>query len=85
MSKITEAIEVLKNAKEVKDLADILIPEISHYVDRLADGVVDVKIRQIQRYRRQGFTKEEAMLLTINSTLALQDVFTTIKNAGSKK
>ena len=82
MSKITEAIEVLKNAKEVKDLADILIPEISHYVDRLADGIVDVKIRQIQRYERQGFTKEEAMLLTIDSTLALQNTLTTIKNTG---
>ena len=85
MSKITEAIEVLKNAKEVKDLADILIPEVSIYMDRFADGLVDIKVRQINRYEINGFTREEAILLTIDSNLALQNALTTIKNTGSKK
>ena len=72
MSKLTDALGILKNAKEAKELADLLIPELYPYIERLSDGLVDLKMRQIKQYQDNGFTREEAILLTIDTFNSMQ-------------
>ena len=72
MGKITEAINMMKDASEVKELVDLIIPEVYPYLERLSDGIVDLKTRQIHKYQDKGFTREEAILLTIDTFNSIQ-------------
>ena len=82
MSKLTDALGILKNAKEAKELADLLIPELYPYIERLSDGLVDLKMRQIKQYQDNGFTREEAILLTIDTFNSVQRALN--NNTGGK-
>ena len=82
MSKLTDALGILKNAKEAKELADLLIPELYPYIERLSDGLVDLKMRQIKQYQDNGFTREEAILLTIDTFNSMQRAIN--NNTGGK-
>lgn len=73
--KISELKEIFEDLEAYKELANIIIPEMSNYVDRLSDGVVDLKIRQIARYQAAGYTREEAILMTIDTTQSLREAF----------
>ena len=50
MSKLIDTIEILSQFDALKEATDSLIPEIAPYFDRLADGIVNVKVRQIKRF-----------------------------------
>lgn len=67
MSKIGEAIKLFQEAKEVKELVDLLIPEIYPYLERSVDGITDLKIRAIERYEAAGFSREDAIFITVST------------------
>lgn len=69
--KLKEAIELLQNAKEAKELADLLIPELYPYVERMVDGITDLKIRSIKRYEEEGFSREHAIFLTASTHIGM--------------
>ena len=72
MSKLSDAIGVIKEVKEIKELVDLVIPEVYPYIERLSNGLVDLKMRQIKQYQDNGFTREEAILLTIDTFNSMQ-------------
>jgi len=71
MSKLSELMEILKEIDEVKEITDLVIKESYPYIERIVNGITDLKIRSIKKYMDNGFTKEEAILLTIDSSAAL--------------
>ena len=73
MSKLTDALKVIQDYKEIKDVVDLIIPEVYPYVERLSDGIVDLKIRSIRRYENEGFTREESILLTLDTQHSLMN------------
>ena len=71
MSKITDVLKTLKDIKEIKQIADLLIEEVHPYIERTANGIADLKMKSIKKYMDNGFTKQESILLTIDSSKAL--------------
>lgn len=69
--KIETLKEIFNDIEVYKELADIIIPVVSIYMDRTADGLTDLKIRQIKRYQNNGFTKQEAIMLTLDTNHTL--------------
>lgn len=82
MSTLTDALGAVRKAKELKELTDLIIPEVYPYIERLSDGIVNLKARQITQYQDKGFTREEAILLTIDS---FNSINRAIKNNTGRK
>ena len=71
MSKLAEAFEMLKEVDELKEIINLFIKEAFPYIERTSDAIVELKTRSIRKYIDNGFTKEEAILLTIDSVNSL--------------
>lgn len=84
--------EYIALAKEFKPVAGAIVdiiksygPELKDLAESICDGAVDLKIRAIQRYVDSGiFTKEEAMLLVMDSALAIQRIMSGANSRTSK-
>jgi len=70
-----EFIEILKEIQEYKPVAQLVVrgvkefgPDVYELMETISNGVVDLRASAIKRYQEEhGFTKEEAMLLVMNT------------------
>lgn len=70
---LIEYIELLESVEEVKPLIAPLVEtvksfssELAPLLDGISDYMVDKKIANIKRFEADGFTREEALLLTMD-------------------
>lgn len=89
---VMEVIELLKDASEYKPLVKIFIDVIESYgseIRRLPDAFIaysnEKTVESFQYFLNEGFSREEAMLLTIDAKASLQKIFKDIdKNKKGK-
>lgn len=48
-------------------------PELKDLLSTINNGLVDLRIEAIARYQAAGFTREEAILMSINTSHALSE------------
>lgn len=77
--------EIFDDIDTYKSIFEIMIRESTVYVDRLADYITDTKIKQIKRYQDAGFSREEAILLVIDSANSISKSLNNIKNNQTSK
>ena len=83
---IADVLELLDDVNEFKPLVGkitkVLIEyggEFKELFDAIQDRIVDSRIRIIRKYQDSGFTKEEAILFTLDSNVALRTYLENIK------
>lgn len=83
---ITDILELLDEANEFKPLVRKVIKILMEYRDEfkeLFDGIQDCminsRVKTIHKYQNLGFTKDEAILFTLDSKVALQTHLKNIK------
>ena len=77
---IHENKEELKPA--IKKIIDVVLefgPEFKEIIEELNNYSISLTSRTIQRFEMEGFSKEEAILLTLNTRLALKESFNNYK------
>ena len=77
--------EIFDDIDTYKSIFEIMIRESTVYFDRFADYITDTKIKQIKRYEEAGFSREEAILLTIDSANSIIKALNNIKNNKTDK
>ena len=77
--------EIFDDIDTYKSIFEIMIRESTVYFDRFADYITDTKIKQIKRYKEAGFSREEAILLTIDSANSIIKALNNIKNNKTDK
>jgi cob(I)alamin adenosyltransferase len=93
MEEINIAIEMINAVKqnkeiikeiisEVVDVSEDFLPEIDKQIKRLQDYSVDMKDRMIKRFIAKGYSQEESILLSIDTSTAFKKV---IKDAGERQ
>ena len=87
LSEIREYLELGKLFKPIiSDSIDVIQeygPEIRKLFSGIVDGIVDMKIQAIKRYDSNGFSRTEAILLTIDSFSALSKLTDGLKDKKS--
>jgi hypothetical protein len=87
LSQIKELVSVATTLKPIisqsaDELLDAYGPELGKIFSRLNNYLVEQTITMIRKYEAEGFTREEAILLTLNNKLALKEV---IQNVNGKQ
>lgn len=79
---IPAALEFLTELKEFRPMILQIVNEIEKYgpdihqiLNKMSLSMVDIKAAMIKKYQKEGFTRKEAILLTIDSATALQKAF----------
>jgi len=78
--KTEQIIELLKSAKEFKEVIDLSVVEVTPYLERAVDYAVDLNIRAIKRFEEAGFSREEA----ISMTRSMKHDIVNLKHRSSK-
>ena len=75
---IEDAAEILEIAKSFQPMAKDIVkviqqygPDVYELLSGTVDGICDLKIRAIKRFTASGLTKEQAVLLTIDTMNAV--------------
>jgi hypothetical protein len=93
MEEINIAIEMINAVKQNKEIikeiisefievSEDFLPEIDKQIKRIQDYSVDMKDRMIKRFIANGYSKEEAILLSIDTSTAFKKA---IKDAGERQ
>jgi len=72
-----EFFDMIKDIKNYKEIFETVLPQITPYIDRLVDYSVDKKIQAVRRFQDKGFSREEALNLTLDIE---QRIFKQLKN-----
>lgn len=92
---LQEMAEILTEAETFKPIVRVILdaiklygPEIEEIPKRFSQWMVDNRIESIQRYRDAGFTKQEAIMMTLDDSSRLiksvNDMNKNIKSAVNK-
>ena len=88
MLKPSDAIEIVEIAEEYFPVVKKAIPlikklgkEFKPLMDALSDNFVDSNVRCIKRYQDNGFTRDEAILMTISTRVSIQEA---VRNMNKK-
>jgi hypothetical protein len=84
MEEINIAIEMINAIKENKEIikeiisevvgvSEDFLPEIDKQIKRLQDYSIDMKDRMIKRFIAKGYSQDESILLSIDTSTALKD------------
>jgi hypothetical protein len=76
---LEDAVEMIKLAGDMEPLAGPVVDAVLKYgphfyrlLEAAQDGLVDLQVRAIKRYEDAGFSRDDAILLNLNTRLALQ-------------
>lgn len=76
---LQEIIEIVQGGKEfkpqVQEIVEILLSyskEIKQVMDALMDGIVNLKIRSIEKFEKAGYSRKEAILLSCDTFQNIQ-------------
>lgn len=91
LNDIEEIRGYLSLAKEFAPLADEVVDAIFAYgpaLERILNAVTDWHVQNVtqmfNKYKENGFLREEALILTLNSKLVLKELISTIRNSDKK-
>jgi len=89
---IAEILELIGSAREFKPIVELGIEALKEYLpylDELYSGLLDYQIEKtvyaIERYKELGCSAESAVLLVLNSRVALQDAMSKVGYSGCGK
>jgi hypothetical protein len=89
MEGITEALELSEPLRPlINDAIDVLLsygPETKKLLDQLRKGICQLRIDSIDQYERSGFTREEAIQISLGDSNQLTKINNSIKSRGGKK
>lgn len=84
-----DMVDLLNCAEDFRQFAEKIITELRHYAPILREVLEDtldtnaeMTVRHIKKLESLGLSHEEALLLTINSRLAIEEVS---RRGGAKK
>lgn len=73
---VEEIAKILAVADELDELKPSVVriiqhvasygPELSDFLEKMSFGLVDIKMKTIKRYEDGGFTRQEAIILTLS-------------------
>ncbi len=79
------AMELLQTAEELRPVISSAItalnsygPELNDLLLKMAIGTANIRMTTIKHYESNGFTKEEAMLMTLDSKVAMKEAMSSI-------
>lgn len=88
---VSEALKILSDVENFVPVADALSraleiygPYLGDAVDKVVDYKVARTIESFKQYEAGGFTRQEAMLLLLNSRVATQDSLRNMREALAK-
>jgi len=84
MSNLQDAVKILKELEEYKEFVNLALDEVTPFIDRFAMYTVDTRISMIKRYQEAGFTKEESIYMTLDTTKQLGKSLQNASNAIKK-
>jgi hypothetical protein len=77
---VTALDEFTKVIKTVRPTIIDFGNEIKPIIESFSNTLVDFNVNAITRYREHGFTKEEAILLTLNTKFSIMEAFKNMDN-----
>ena len=78
-----DMVDLLNCAEDFRQFAEKIITELRHYAPILREVLdAEMTVRHIKKLESLGLSHEEALLLTINSRLAIEEVS---RRGGAKK